>query len=210
MSIITLNNVSKKIKSKQVLSNVTMEINKNDIVTFEGINGSGKTLLIKAILGLIKTDGEIKMKSTTVTIENPLPISAGILIEAPSLIEQFTAFKNIELISSLILGVTSDDILGILNRFDLLESSDQKVKTFSLGMKQKLGIAQAFIGYNELIVLDEPTNALDTESINHLVQIIQEYNQKGCTFIIASHDHNFIERVSTRRFIVQKGHAYEE
>ena len=84
------------------------------------------------------------------------------------------------------------------------------MKKFSLGMKQKLGISQALLGRNELIILDEPTNALDQESITKLVQIIKEINEEGSTFIIASHDHDFIEKISDQRLYVRDGQVYED
>lgn len=102
-------------------------------------------------------------------------------------------------------NVGDQDILKILLRLGLPTDKRTKVKNFSLGMKQKLGIAQAMLGHNELIVLDEPTNALDEDSVNKLIGYIKDVNKQGATFIITSHDATFIDRIATRRIKVEAG-----
>ena len=97
----------------------------------------------------------------------------------------------------------------MLKYFDLSRFPNEKVKKFSLGMKQKLGIAEAFLGSYPLIVLDEPTNALDSDSIDKLVDLIKLRQSKGCTFVIASHDRDFVNQVATRRFKVEEGVVHE-
>ncbi|MGJ8731082.1 ATP-binding cassette domain-containing protein [Listeria aquatica] len=211
MSYITLNHVSKTLKGTPLLQDISVSINKGDIVALEGINGSGKTLIIRAILGLIKTSGEIKIDSQMVRVGEKYPVKAGILIENPSLIEEFTAFTNLELLAELQEVVTEEDIISLLKEFNLPFQGKQKVKKFSLGMKQKLGIAQALIGNSELIILDEPTNALDQTSIQNLIHYIKKLNQElNITFIIASHDLPFIESLATKHFIVKEGTVSEK
>lgn len=211
MTYITLNHVSKTLKGTPLLQDVSVSINKGDIVALEGINGSGKTLIIRAILGLIKTSGEIKVDSKPVHIGEKYPVKAGILIENPSLIEEFTALTNLELLADLQDNVTQEDIISLLKEFNLPFQGKQKVKKFSLGMKQKLGIAQALIGNSELIILDEPTNALDQTSIQNLIRYIKKLNQElNITFIIASHDLPFIESLATKHFIVKEGTVSEK
>ncbi|EUJ18402.1 ATP-binding cassette domain-containing protein [Listeria aquatica] len=178
MSYITLNHVSKTLKGTPLLQDISVSINKGDIVALEGINGSGKTLIIRAILGLIKTSGEIKVDSQMVRVGEKYPVKAGILIENPSLIEEFTAFTNLELLAELQEDVTEEDIISLLKEFNLPFQGKQKVKKFSLGMKQKLGIAQALIGNSELIILDEPTNALDQTSIQNLIHYIKKIKSR--------------------------------
>ncbi|WP_439443472.1 ATP-binding cassette domain-containing protein [Listeria aquatica] len=211
MSYITLNHVSKTLKGTPLLQDISVSINKGDIVALEGINGSGKTLIIRAILGLIKTSGEIKVDSQMVRVGEKYPVKAGILIENPSLIEEFTAFTNLDLLAELQEDVTEEDIIALLKEFNLPFQGKQKVKKFSLGMKQKLGIAQALIGNSELIILDEPTNALDQTSIQNLIHYIKKLNQElNITFIIASHDLPFIESLATKHFIVKEGTVSEK
>ncbi|MCT6902681.1 MAG: ATP-binding cassette domain-containing protein [Lactobacillus sp.] len=205
MSFIELNEVGKVVKRRPLLHDVSADIPEGSITVLEGINGSGKTLILKTILGLINTSGEVIVNSKKMKVQEPYPIKAGILIENPSLIEEFTAHKNLELLAKLDPDIQEKQINDLLAYFDLTRFPKQKVKKFSLGMKQKLGIAQAFLGAYPLIVLDEPTNALDHESIGKLIRLIDGYNRKGSTFVIASHDHEFVNKVATQKLYVQEG-----
>lgn len=205
MSFIELNEVGKVVKRRPLLHDVSADILEGSITVLEGINGSGKTLILKAILGLINTSGEVIVNGKKMKVQEPYPIKAGILIENPSLIEEFTAHKNLELLAKLDPDIQEKQINDLLAYFDLTRFPKQKVKKFSLGMKQKLGIAQAFLGAYPLIVLDEPTNALDHESIGKLIRLIDGYNRKGSTFVIASHDHEFVNKVATQKLYVQEG-----
>ncbi|CAJ1224998.1 ATP-binding cassette domain-containing protein [Lactiplantibacillus xiangfangensis] len=209
MSLIKLVNVSKSVKNQALLTNVSLTVNAGDIVTLEGINGSGKTLILKAILGLIRTTGDVLINDQKLTVGGKFPIRAGILIENPSIIDNFTAKKNLELLARLLPEVTDQQIDNLLTQFELPINDNKKVRKFSLGMRQKLGIAQAVLGQSPLIILDEPTNALDAESIDKLVTYLHQLQQRGCTFVIASHDRDFVEQVASRRFQVKAGQAHE-
>lgn len=205
MSFIELKQVGKVVKRRPLLHDVSADIPEGSITVLEGINGSGKTLMLKAILGLINTSGEVIVNGKKMKVQEPYPIKAGILIENPSLIEEFTAYKNLDLLAKLDPDIQEKQINDLLAYFDLTRFPKQKVKKFSLGMKQKLGIAQAFLGAYPLIVLDEPTNALDHEGIGKLIRLIDGYNRKGSTFVIASHDHEFVNKVATQKLYVQEG-----
>ncbi|RMC24358.1 MULTISPECIES: ATP-binding cassette domain-containing protein [unclassified Lactobacillus] len=205
MSFIELKQVGKVIKKQPLLHDINANIHQNSITVLEGINGSGKTLILKALLGLIKVTGSVLVNQQQVLPNKPFPVKAGILIEKPSLIEDFTAYKNLELLIKLDPSIPIGQINDLLQYFDLNRFPKQKVKKFSLGMKQKLGIAQAFLGEYPLIILDEPTNALDQKSILKLVDLIKSCNQRGTTFIIASHDLQFIDQVATSRLNVEEG-----
>lgn len=210
MAFIRLKNVSKKVKNRLLLNNVSLSIPKGSIATLEGINGSGKTVLLKAILGLLKTSGEIYVTEKKVLPNERYPIKAGILIENPAVVETMSAYKNLELLKVLQDEVSNEDIYDILKEMNLEHTQDEKVKNFSLGMKQKLGIGQAMLGNHPLIILDEPTNALDRESLVKLISYIKRVNEKGTTFIIASHDHEFINEVTTKRFLMREGAIVEK
>lgn len=210
MAYIRLKNVSKKVKNRLLLNNVSLLIPKGSIATLEGINGSGKTVLLKAILGLIKTSGQISVNEKEVLPNEEYPIKAGILIENPAVVETMSAYKNLELLKVLQAEVSHEDINNVLKEMNLEHTQEEKVKNFSLGMKQKLGIGQAMLGNHPLIILDEPTNALDRESLVKLISYIKRVNEKGTTFIIASHDHEFINEVTTKRFLMREGAIVEK
>ncbi|MFC6164164.1 ATP-binding cassette domain-containing protein [Lactiplantibacillus dongliensis] len=209
MSLIELVKVSKKVKGQTLLNEVSLTIEGGEIAVFEGINGSGKTLILKAILGLIKTTGQVKIKGQVLKAGEAFPVQAGIMIESPSVIEEFTAKKNLALLAKLLPSVNDVQINQLLTQFELPNTGSKRVRKFSLGMRQKLGIAQAMLGVSELIILDEPTNALDAESVDNLVEYIHQLNQQGSTFLIASYDREFVAQVATRKFMVKAGQVNE-
>lgn len=209
--MIELKGITKIYRKQVLLSDINLNIHQNSITVIEGINGSGKTLLLKSILGLSKVQGEILINGEKVKPERPYPVKAGILIENPSLIDDFTARKNLELLAKLDPTIEEKQIEDLLNYFKINRFPKQKVKKFSLGMKQKLGIAQALLGQYPLIVLDEPTNALDHESIQNLIKIIKKYQiENGATFLIASHDQDFIKKIATKRVCISEGKVIEK
>jgi len=205
MALIQMENVSKRFKHQPVLRDVSLKIETGTITVLTGINGSGKTLILKAMLGLMKTQGTIMVKQTPIKVGQAYPITAGIMIETPSVLPEFSALTNLQLIADLMPGVTDDALLDLLTEFDLPTSRSAKVRHFSLGMKQKLGIAQAVLGKSELIVLDEPTNALDAASIKKLVAYIKQLQAGGSTLVIASHDQAFVAAVADRQLRVEAG-----
>lgn len=205
MALIELDHVGKTITGKQLLTNVSFVAEEGSVTTLEGINGSGKTLILKAILGLIKTTGTVTVNGSKVTVSGRYPIRAGVLIETPSVLTEFSAFKNLQLIADLLENVDETAIQQLLTRFELPVDNRTKVRKFSLGMKQKLGIAQAMLGQCDLIVLDEPTNALDENSVQNLISYIKKLQLAGSTFLITSHDRDFIEQVATKRIKVKAG-----
>lgn len=142
MSYIELKNVEKTTKRRKLLSNINLNIDKGEIATIQGINGSGKTLLLKAILGILKTTGEVKVADQIVTPKDKFPVKAGILIENPSVINEFSAYKNLDLLAKLDSNIKEKDILELLGYFNL---PDEKVKNFSLGMKQSLELAKLLL-----------------------------------------------------------------
>ncbi|WP_204121614.1 MULTISPECIES: ATP-binding cassette domain-containing protein [Levilactobacillus] len=205
MALIQMKNVSKHFDHQPVLRDVSLEIEAGAITALTGINGSGKTLILKAMLGLMKAQGTIRVKQTPIKVGQVYPITAGIMIETPSVLPEFSALTNLQLIADLIPGVTEGELLDLLTEFDLPTSHSAKVRHFSLGMKQKLGIAQAVLGKSELIVLDEPTNALDAASIKKLIAYIKQLQAGGSTLVIASHDQAFVAAVADQQLRVEAG-----
>lgn len=203
---IELKNVTKHIKKFPVLDNVTLSLTNGKIYGFQGINGSGKTMLLRAILGLIKVDGEVSVAGKAVETHQPYPQKAGILIENPSLINEFSGLKNLELLAKVHKDtITKQDMETLLALVGLKPNDRRPVRKYSLGMRQKLGLAQAFLGDNDLLVLDEPTNALDEESIQHIWQILREYRAKGKTILLTCHDSSLLLEICDKVFKMREG-----
>ncbi|WP_239751043.1 ATP-binding cassette domain-containing protein [Mammaliicoccus sp. H-M34] len=193
--MIKLVNVSKEHQGNQLLNNINLEIECGKVYGFKGRNGSGKTMLLRAILGLIKVDGQVIINNEPLKFGGKYPLEVGVFIEKPSIIPEFTALKNLKLVAAL-KGITDINVMTkYLVELGLDYKDKRKVRKYSLGMKQKVGIAQTLMGDPELIVLDEPTNALDKKSIEKLVEILEILKQQGCTILIASHQFEDIERV---------------
>ncbi|MBO3079527.1 ATP-binding cassette domain-containing protein [Mammaliicoccus sciuri] len=193
--MIKLVNVSKEHQRNLLLNNINLEIERGKVYGFKGRNGSGKTMLLRAILGLIKVEGQVIINNKPLKFGEQYPLKVGVFIEKPSIITEFTALKNLKLIAAL-KDITDINIMTkYLVELGLDYKDKRKVRKYSLGMKQKVGIAQTLMGEPELIVLDEPTNALDRKSIEKLVQILERLKQQGCTILIASHQFEDIESI---------------
>ncbi|MGY5276209.1 ATP-binding cassette domain-containing protein [Lactiplantibacillus plantarum] len=189
--------VNKVIKKEVVLNNISLDLRMGHTYGLTGINGSGKTMLLRLIAGLIKpTDGQVTVANRPVKL-GKVPVTVGALIESPNFINEFTGRENLKLLSFL-----DDDPYMIQEQINStlvsvgLNPDDRRLfGKYSLGMKQRLGIAQAIIGKPEIVLLDEPTNALDELGINQLVDIVEKLQQSAVTLVIASHDKKFLEKV---------------
>lgn len=198
MSYIEIKNYSKAIRGICVLDNINLSLEKGNIYGLVGKNGSGKTMLLKAICGLItSTDGEVSVDGKKVG-NGTYPESVGLVIGNIFLFEYMSAFKNLKMLNEISENKISDDeIRTWLKNFDLNPHDKRSIKKYSLGMCQKVSLIQAFMNKPDLIILDEPTNALDEASIEYLKKIITEVNKNSkTTFIIASHDGQIIDDIS--------------
>lgn len=201
---IKLSNVTKTLKGNTVLNNISIEFEKNKVYGIEGINGSGKTMLLRAICGLVRTEGTITVDGLLVGGDK-FPKNIGILIESPAFLNEFTGKENLKLLSFLYDDVTDSDIDSVIEKVGLNPADKRHYGKYSLGMKQRLGIAQAILGCPDLVLLDEPTNALDAEGINRMKNIVTELKNAGSTVLIASHDKDFIEEVSDSKILIDRG-----
>lgn len=205
-SYIEIKNLSKKIKQNTVLNNINLELQKGKIYGFRGINGSGKTMLFRAICGLITpTEGEIIINNKILHKDISFPESVGILIENPGFLPNYSGKKNLKLLADIKGIIREGEIDKILNLVGLDCNDTRKYKQYSLGMKQKLGIAQVLMENPDLILLDEPTNALDEKSVQNVLGIIYEEKQKGKTILIASHDNYTLEKISDEIINIENG-----
>ena len=184
--MIELKNINKTISSKQVLRNIPYNFDYGKVYGLYGINGSGKTMLMRAIAGLVVIDsGEILIDGKRLHKDISFPENAGIVIENMQLLPKYNAFDNLKLLSKIRKTATDDDIRLSLKRVGL--ETDIKVKKFSLGMKQRLNIAQAIFEHQNIIMLDEPTNALDDKGVKLIYDIIREERERGAFVLISTH-----------------------
>lgn len=210
MSYIEIRNVNKKIKGIQVLENIDLSLEKGKIYGFIGRNGSGKTMLFRAICGLINIDeGQIRINDKELHKDVSFPESVGVIIENPGFWGEYTAFENLEILSRIKKIIKHEDIISALDRVGLKEKKDLKFKKFSLGMKQKLAIAQAIMEKPDLLILDEPTNGLDEESCTMVRKLLVEEKDRGATILIASHNKEDIDYLADKKFKIDNGRLKE-
>lgn len=201
---VKVENVSKKIKGNLVLDNVSFSLGETMIMGITGANGSGKTMLLRAIAGLIHTSGRITIGGA-VSGNDAFARDIGVLIENPAFLNDFSGFENLKLLAMLQEGVNDNDIREALVSTGLDPEDRRTFKKYSLGMKERLGIAQAILKKPGLILLDEPTNGVDRDGIQMLVKLMKDLRQAGCTIIIASHDKEFLNAVTDVSYEMERG-----
>lgn len=201
--------ITKKYGSKIVLKNVNMTINKGDIYGFIGKNGAGKTTFMRVILSLTPKDNGNVMYYDNKNISD-IGLKVGSLIESPGLYKNTTAYENLKRFS-ILYGANENKINEILRIVGLENTGKRKAKDFSLGMRQRLGIAIALLGDPELLILDEPINGLDPEGIKEIRDVIVKLNkEKNITFLISSHLLDELSKVVTKYGIINNGELIEE
>ena len=178
--MIKVNNVSKQIKHNQVLKNINLELEFGKAYLLHGHNGCGKTMLLRLLSDLIRpTSGEVLKKEG---------LSYGVLIEKPGFLGNYSARYNLEYLAAIQNKIADSEIDVALERVNLLNDAKHKVKTYSLGMKQRLGIAQAIMENQDVLLLDEPFNALDEDNLNRVLEILKEERKKGKLIVVAAHN----------------------
>lgn len=185
---ISIRNYTKILSEKTVLNNVSLNIRKNTTVGFAGKNGSGKTMLFRAIGGLIKpTSGEISIDGKVLGKDISFPANMGIIIENISLWRNLSGFDSLKLLASINGKIDNKQIRESISRVGLDPDDKRQLSKYSLGMKQRLIIAQAIMEKPELLILDEPTNALDADGVELARDIFIQEQKRGATILIASH-----------------------
>ncbi|MDH9161114.1 ATP-binding cassette domain-containing protein [Staphylococcus succinus] len=202
MEILSMENINKKIKRKHVLKDITFSLEEGHIIGLVGGNGAGKTTLMKVILGLSKYQSGTFKKNISTTHND-----IGALIEAPGLYPFLTGYENMKLIDEDADNKHIDLIIEQLKMEDFIHS---KAKTYSLGMKQKLGIALAFLNHPKLVILDEPMNGLDPRAVKDVREAIISLREQGVTFLISSHILSELVKVTDSLLIIDKGEIVRE
>ncbi|QEK13129.1 ABC transporter ATP-binding protein [Crassaminicella thermophila] len=206
-------NLTKKYKNKTAVDNLNIHIKKGEIYGFLGENGAGKTTTIRMIMGLVKpTGGSIEIFGENITSKkNQYLERIGSIIEFPGFYPNLTAKENLE-IHRRLMGVQGKKCIDeALDISGITQAKNRKVKEFSLGMKQRLGIARALLHHPELLILDEPTNGLDPIGIKEIRELILELSsKKNITVLISSHNLSEIQQIATTIGIIHEGRLIEE
>lgn len=207
-NIITTNALTKEYDHKKVVNTLDLHVPEGSVYGFLGPNGAGKSTTLKMLLGLVKpTGGEIRVFGKKLSQENRLEIlkQTGSLIEAPSYYGHLSGKENLRIICKL-KNVPEKDIMRVLHLVRMEKQMDKKVKNYSLGMKQRLGIAAALLGSPRLLLLDEPTNGLDPAGIQEIRELIRDLPEHGITVLVSSHLLAEIDQMATDVGIIDKGH----
>lgn len=211
---ISISHLYKHFKEIRAVNDLSLSVNKGDIYGFLGPNGSGKSTTIRILLSLIQQDnGEVRIFNKSLNRSRIEILSrVGALIEKPDFYPYLSAYKNLEILAKYSLNdISQNKIFEILELVGLKDRAFSKVKTFSHGMKQRLGIAQALIHDPDLLILDEPGNGLDPQGTKEIRDLMLFLNkEQGKTIFLSSHILNEIEQIATRMVIINKGQSVVE
>lgn len=193
-NIITVNEVCLTIGKTQILKNINISFEKGKIHGLIGRNGSGKTMLMKCICGFVRpTNGTVYVSEKQIGKDCDFPENVGIIIETPGFIPYYSGYKNLKLLADLNKNIDSKKIKEIMNQLGLDPNLKRHVKKYSLGMRQRLGLAQAIMENPDLLILDEPMNGLDKDGVADMRNYLLELKEQGKTILIASHSPEDIE-----------------
>lgn len=190
---IEVQNVVKRFRDQVVLKNVSISFEKEKIHGIVGRNGSGKTVLFKCICGLMHPEeGVILVNGKRVGRDVDMPEDIGAIIEAPGFLPNYSGYKNLRFLANIRRKIGKEEILNVLKTVGLDPESRKHVGKYSLGMRQRLGIAQAIMEDPEILILDEPMNGLDNAGVQDIRALLLELKAQGKTILLASHNHEDI------------------
>lgn len=204
--IVRVENVSLKIKDALILEHISLDFLSGNIYGLVGRNGSGKTMLMKAICGFVPvTEGKIIVFDKEIGKRDQFAENMGFIIETPGFLPNYTAYRNLAFLSSINGKIDKKRINEMLELVGLESAGKKKVGKFSLGMNQRLGLAQALIENPDLLILDEPFNGLDNDGVKQIRSLLMELRNKGKTIIMASHTQEDIDVLCDRVYRMDKG-----
>ena len=208
---IVIKGLNKKIKGSPVLTDINLEFNGGKVYGLKGKNGSGKTMLMRAVSGLITADsGTVTINGEVLGKQISFPRSIGVLIENPAFISNYTGFKNLSVLASIQKRIGVDRIRQTLEEVGLDPDDKRTYRKYSLGMKQRLGIAAAVMEYPDIIILDEPVNALDESGAMLVREILRKARERGAIIILACHDREELEFLSDVIYEISDGRIVSE
>ena len=210
---IEITDLVKDIKGKRIIDHVNLHLESGKITGLKGVNGSGKTMLMRLVCGLITpSSGSIVINGKRLGKDITFPESVGILIENPAFLDAYSGFGNLKLLASIKNQIDSEAIRQTITRAGLDPDDKKKYRKYSLGMKQRLGIAAAVMEEPDIVILDEPTNALDSDGVAMLKEILHEQRERGALVLISCHDLPTLQELSDEIYLMESGalRPYEE
>lgn len=193
---IIVEHVYKSFGKEKVLEDVNLTIEKGKIFGVVGNNGSGKTVLMKCICGFLQADsGKINVNGKVIGKDCDFPESLGMIIETPGFLPNISGYKNLKILAGLKAAIGKKEILDSLERVGLDPHMKKHVAKYSLGMRQRLGIAQAIMEDPDVLILDEPFNGLDKTGVKHMRELLKELKNQGKSILLASHNAQDIEEL---------------
>lgn len=205
-TVIEVKHASKKIKEVQILTDVNLNIQKGEICGIIGRNGSGKTVLLKSICGFMPlTEGEILQNGKRIGTDTEFIEDAGFIIENPSFLPMKSGYKNLKYLAAIRNLADEKQIRECLELVGLAEDADKAVGKYSMGMRQRLGIAQAIMEDPSIIILDEPMNGLDNQGVEEMRNLFLKLKEEGKTFLIVSHNREDIEMLCDHVYMMDHG-----
>ena len=206
MNAIEISDVTKKYGEVPVLSQISMTLISGKIYGLVGRNGSGKTMLLKHILGFVRaTSGSVKIDGKTIGKEIDIPENVGAIIETPGFLPDYSGFTNLKLLAMIKGKATNEDINNAIRLVGLDPSSKKHVGKYSLGMKQRLGLAQALMEDPDILLLDEPLNGMDNEGVEEMRQVLLRQKELGKLIVLASHSKEDIDILCDEIYRFDKG-----
>lgn len=204
--MIYVKDLSLKIKNETILLDINLHIEKGKITGLVGRNGCGKTMLMKCITGFVKpTAGEVVFNEKRIGEDMDFPKDTGIIIETPSFIPYYSGKKNLLELASLNKKIGKKEIDKVLEKVGLYEARNKMVRKYSLGMRQRLGIAQALMEEPETLILDEPMNGLDNDCVEMIRKILGQLKEEGKTILLVSHNKEDIRILCDEIYEMDKG-----
>jgi ABC-2 type transport system ATP-binding protein len=203
-------NFTKSFGKIKVLENINALLKSGNVYGIVGKNGSGKTMFLRMIAGLIlPTVGEVRVDEKVLGKDTSFPDHLGILLEKPSFLPHLTGYENLRMLAKIRNETSNEEIQSFMNLFDLDWKSKKKFKEYSLGMKQKLGIIQAMMENQQIIILDEPFNALDESSVETLRQVLEKLKAEHKLIVMTSHNKEDIQLLCDHTFTISEGKMME-
>lgn len=209
--LVKVDHATKVIKGRTVLDDVSLELERGGTYGFSGVNGSGKTMLFRAIGGLIHlTSGSIEVFGQKIGSDMDFPSDMGIVLGSSGFMDEKTGRRNLEMLASIRGVIGLPEVDDIMRRVGLDPEDDRPFSAYSLGMRQRLSIAQAVMERPQLLILDEPTNALDVDGVDMVIELLLEEHGRGATILVASHNEPKLESLCDRRFRMVGGRVAGE